>query len=114
MLSLMSELGRQAAELVKSKFPGSDVPEELTVTRATKAEFGDFQCNAALQLAKPLGQKPRDVAAVIAEALGRHDAVAKTEIAGPGFVNIYLKDTWVATHAGEALTLRQMGAGQKV
>src|SRR5262249_24258986 len=102
-----------AAEAVTQQFPG-DVPAELPVIRATKAEFGDLQCNAALQLAKPLGQKPRDIAQVIAEALKDHPAVARTEIAGPGFVNVHLRDEWLAEHAAEGLQLRQMGAGQRV
>jgi arginyl-tRNA synthetase len=113
MLQLMSELGRRASTAVAAKFPG-EVPAELPVTRATKTEFGDLQCNAALQLAKPLGQKPRDVAQVIADELRGHPSVAKTEIAGPGFVNVFLRDEWLAEHAGDALQLRQSGAGQRV
>jgi arginyl-tRNA synthetase len=100
---------------VRAKY-GADpaIASELPVTRATKAEFGDLQCSAALQLAKPLKQKPRDVAQVIADALAAHPAVAKTELAGPGFVNLWLRDEWLAAHASDGLKLRQIGAGQRV
>lgn len=109
----MSELGRRATEAVRAQHAGAEIPVDLPVQRATKVEFGDLQCNAALQLAKPLGQKPREVAQLIADGLRGHEAVAKTEVAGPGFVNVFLVDEWLAAHAGDALALRQMGAGQR-
>eukprot|EP00588_Corethron_pennatum_P015379 CAMPEP_0194281626 /NCGR_PEP_ID=MMETSP0169-20130528/21140_1 /TAXON_ID=218684 /ORGANISM="Corethron pennatum, Strain L29A3" /LENGTH=736 /DNA_ID=CAMNT_0039026735 /DNA_START=125 /DNA_END=2335 /DNA_ORIENTATION=- len=60
------------------------------VTAATQAEFGDYQCNAALSLAPALGLKPRDVAIKVAEALAVSTAgvLDTPEIAGPGFVNL--------------------------
>ncbi len=65
------------------------------VRPAGNPQFGDFQINCAMALAKVLRSKPRDVAARIAEHLGpllaRHDATERIEIAGPGFINIHLK-----------------------
>src|SRR3546814_11710872 len=59
---------------------------------ATKdAKFGDFQTNLALQLAKPLGKPPRAVAEAIVAALPASPQLAKAEIAGPGFINFFLK-----------------------
>jgi len=111
----MEDLGKRAAAAVREKLgAGDELPGALEVVRATKPEFGDLQCNAALPLAKPLKKKPREIAQPIADALATHDAVAKTEIAGPGFVNIWLKDEWLAQHAADGLTLRQTGAGQRV
>lgn len=64
------------------------------------AQFGDLNCNAGMVLAKQLGLTPRDIAQKIQNAipndkkLSKH--IAKTLIAGPGFLNIYLKDeTWL-------------------
>src|SRR5262249_52443074 len=65
-------------------------------------EFGDLQISAAMQVAKATKQKPREVAAKIAEAVGAHPAVEKDEIAGPGFVNLWLKPAWLASAAMRA------------
>jgi arginyl-tRNA synthetase len=57
----------------------------------------DFTTNVALQLAKPLAAKPRDLAAKLVEALDaeRPSHVDRVEVAGPGFVNLYLSPTWL-------------------
>jgi arginyl-tRNA synthetase len=114
MLEIMNQLGRRAAEALKKRFPDREVGDELAVVRATKVEFGDLQISSALQLAKPLGAKPREIADVIAAELRGHPALRAVEIAGPGFVNLFLDEEWLAAHAGDALALRQMGAGQTV
>lgn len=85
-----------------------------TVARAKKAEFGDIQINAAMQLAKAEKRPPREIAQRIVDALEGHDAIAKAEIAGPGFVNIFVRDQWLAAHAAAALATRPVGAGQRV
>lgn len=54
-------------------------------------EFGDFQSNAAMPLAKKLGMKPRDVAAAIVGAIDVSSIAEAPEIAGPGFINFRLK-----------------------
>lgn len=53
-------------------------------------EHGDFACNAALVLAKRLRRPPRELAARLAELLAASPAVARAEVAGPGFVNLWL------------------------
>lgn len=82
----------EAAGALTSEAPRS----RPTLERPKKAEFGDFSTNAAMLLAKPLGEKPRDVAArladVLAERLG--DRLERTEVAGPGFINLFLTDEW--------------------
>jgi arginyl-tRNA synthetase len=60
------------------------------------SEFADYQANVALALAKPLGKKPREIAEAIVAALQADDIVEKTEIAGPGFINVTLKNEWLA------------------
>src|SRR5690606_35236503 len=60
---------------------------------AQNARFGDYQANLAMGLAKQLGQKPRDLAQKIADALPTvpgGDSFEKIEIAGPGFINLTL------------------------
>lgn len=59
---------------------------------ATRPEFGHFQTNVALRLAKTRGQKPRDIAAELVEQIDLSDLCEPLEIAGPGFINIRLSE----------------------
>lgn len=65
----------------------------LNVT--TQPEFGDYQANLAMSLAKKLGKKPRDIAAAIVSELKLEDICDRVEIAGPGFINLYLSEDYV-------------------
>ncbi len=58
-------------------------------------DFGDFSTNAAMVMAKSAGKNPRELAAEIAPKLSELDFVADTSIAGPGFINIKLKDKFI-------------------
>ena len=73
------------------------VPDEVRVERPRSAGHGDWSTNVALQLAKPAGMPPRDVATVLAGRVSEIAGVAKVDIAGPGFLNITLD----AASAGE-------------
>jgi arginyl-tRNA synthetase len=63
------------------------------------SQFADFQANVALPLAKKLGRKPRDVATQIVEHLDIADMCESVEISGPGFINLTLRDEWIAGRA---------------
>jgi len=67
-----------------------DVPVQVVVDRTKNRDHGDYATNVALQLAKPAGKPPREVAALIASRLGQVDGIASVEVAGPGFLNIRL------------------------
>lgn len=78
------------------------------VRPSTEPRFGDYQANVAMSLAKSLGQKPRDVAQRIVDALDARDLAEKVEIAGPGFINVTIRSDalarWTAAmHADERL-----------
>ena len=60
------------------------------------AKFGDYQANCAMSLAKVLGKPPREVAALVVENLDLGDFLEKPEIAGPGFINLRLRNDWLA------------------
>lgn len=91
---------------------GEPAGPEPTLERPPKPELGDYSSNAAMLLAAPLGENPRDVAARVATELSGQlgpETVERIEVAGPGFVNLFLADGWyrramasLAT-AGEAL-----------
>ncbi|MXP23185.1 arginine--tRNA ligase [Gordonia sp. HNM0687] len=66
------------------------VPETVVVERPRHADHGDYATNIALRIGKKLGVAPRDLADWLADAFAATDGIAKAEVAGPGFVNIWL------------------------
>jgi arginyl-tRNA synthetase len=82
----LAELVRAA---VQRAFPHADAIEP-ELERPRNTAHGDFASNAALQLAKRVGRKPREVAEAIIAALGTSEEIASAEIAGPGFINFTL------------------------
>ncbi len=63
---------------------------------AQDARFGDYQANCAMSLAKVLGKPPRTIAQQIVERLPLNDVLDPPEIAGPGFINLRLRNNWLA------------------
>ena len=76
-----------------------------TLERPKKAEFGDFSTNAAMLLAPVVKAPPRDVAARLADELATRlgSGLERTEVAGPGFLNLFLADEWYAGALGDVL-----------
>jgi arginyl-tRNA synthetase len=64
--------------------------------RPPKPDFGDYSTNAAMLLAPALGEQPRTIAERLGEALGKQlgRAVERVEVAGPGFLNLFMADAW--------------------
>ena len=79
----------------------AEAPVELE--RPAKAEHGDYATNVALRSAPALGRAPRDVAASLAEGVARLPEVTRTEVAGPGFVNLWLEPAWYGSALAEIL-----------
>lgn len=96
LLDLIAELGQLAAQALREQVADSAaIPAQLALQPAAKPEFGDLQLAACLQLAKPLGRKPRDLAELVRARLATHPAIAKAEIAGPGYVNLHLRTAFI-------------------
>ncbi|HEY1834906.1 MAG TPA: arginine--tRNA ligase [Solirubrobacteraceae bacterium] len=100
-----------AAELV----PGATPRGTIALERAKRPEFGDYSTNAALLLAPAAALPPRDLAerlgAALAERLGV-EQLARYEVAGPGFLNLFLADGWMAGALARVLAAgRGYGAG---
>lgn len=74
-----------------------DIPAlaAIGVVQSANSKFGDYQCNAAMSLAKVLKLPPRAISEKIVANAQDHHAVDHLEIAGPGFINIYLSDAWL-------------------
>ena len=85
--NLVSDALAGVAELAEV---AGDLAVASTVERTRDPSHGDFASNVAMRLAKPARKSPRDIAAMLVEALGSSDTVDKVEIAGPGFINFYL------------------------
>jgi len=81
--------------------------------------FADYQSNVALPLARQLGRPPRELAGQIAAQLDLAGVIGRAEVSGPGFINLTLRDDWIAGQATAALADPRVGVpladpGQKV
>jgi len=73
------------------------------------SQFADYQSNVALSLARRLGRPPREVAEQVAAGLAGAAAVADAQVSGPGFINITLRDGWIAEQAAGQLADPRLG-----
>lgn len=84
METLQSEIQRSIQQLF-----GREIDVRLD---RPEAQFGDYATNIAMQLAKPLGRNPREIAEEIAASLRENEQISEVSVAGPGFINIRLTD----------------------
>jgi arginyl-tRNA synthetase len=108
---------RAAVERAASAAAGSDAPVPKgrpTLERPRQAEHGDYATNAAMLLAPVMKAPPRDVAGRLAEELrsGLGASLDRVEVAGPGFLNLFLSDAWYTDALGHVLAAGdRFGAG---
>ncbi|CAH9056463.1 Arginine--tRNA ligase [Pseudoalteromonas holothuriae] len=84
------------------------------VTQSTRPQFGDYQINGAMGAAKALKTNPRELAQKIIDNLDVSDIAAKTEIAGPGFINIHLKPEFLSASIEVANQDKKLGVAEHV
>ncbi|PHI30861.1 arginine--tRNA ligase [Budvicia aquatica] len=82
---------------------------EAQVRQSAKAQFGDYQANGIMSVAKKLGLPPRQLAEQVLTHLDLSPIANKVEIAGPGFINIFLAPEWLASQAKIALADAKLG-----
>ncbi|KAA9374371.1 arginine--tRNA ligase [Microbispora cellulosiformans] len=87
---------------------GSEYATEDPLIRPS--QFADYQANVALSLAKRLRRAPREVAQAVADHLDTSDV--SVEVSGPGFLNLTLRDGWIAEQAGQRLLDDRLGVPQ--
>jgi len=120
MLRLAHTLEAQLRAAMERSFPEAaaharqaGAPLDPQLVPASKPEFGDFQANGALPLAKPLGRKPRDIATAIVEQLAADPtftALAEApQIAGPGFINVTIRPERLAAEVAARLGDPRLG-----
>jgi len=90
----------------------ADAKRPAQIDRTKDKSHGDFATNIALMLAKPAGMKPRDLAEKLIAALPTDNAVAKVEIAGPGFINFFQADDWLTGLLDQALADEHLGVAR--
>jgi arginyl-tRNA synthetase len=112
-----------AAAVEKLKHDGVLAPDRQVVVRFERArqkQYGDFATNVALSLAKTCGRTPRELAQLIIDALPAAPEIDKVEIAGPGFINVFLaadsqfEVVSAIRDTGDGYGRSTMGAGHKV
>jgi len=117
MEDLLSNLMREAFQ---KAFPDIDSDwAAVSAVATSNAEFGDYQCNYAMGLAKALKKPPRQIAENVLSVLPKHEAVDKVTLAGPGFINITLNTDWLTRRVLEAgadawCGVPQVGSGKTV
>jgi arginyl-tRNA synthetase len=93
---MIEELRNRFITVLVNTFGQDLATVDPLVVPASNPKFGDFQCNAALSLAKKLKQKPRAIAEELVNNLDLSDICEPLEIAGPGFINITIKPSYLA------------------
>jgi len=113
MLCIANALEAQLREAMQRAFPEVDDLLDPQLAPASKPEFGDFQANGALPLAKPLKQAPRQIAGAIVEALQADpaftDLCLEPQIAGPGFINLTIRPERLAAEVSARLGDPRLG-----
>ena len=108
------KLKLQINQVIKEAFIKAGIEHEpMSVSEATKAEFGDFQFNGAMALSKKLGKNPREIATQIIENLDLTGVLEKAEIAGPGFINLWLNPFWLASQCELARIDSRLGVEKR-
>jgi len=88
-------------------------PYVAMVKPAGDPRYGDYQANCAMSLAKVLKRKPLGVAQQIEERLNLGDWLQPPEIAGPGFINLRLRDDWLARQLGSVVADERLGVERR-
>ncbi|EIW9476618.1 arginine--tRNA ligase [Klebsiella aerogenes] len=105
--ALLSEKVSQA--LIAAGAPADCEPQ---VRQSAKVQFGDYQANGVMAVAKKLGMAPRQLAEQVLSHLDLNGIANKVEIAGPGFINIFLDPAFLAENVNLALQSERLGVAK--
>lgn len=123
-MTLQSKLSNYILDGVKNAqqtktLPAFDLPTSAPINKPKQESFGDYSTALPMQVAKLAKIKPMDAAAVIVQHLPKVDFIAKAEPSAPGFINLTLNPTWVASQVnmivekGSAFANLDLGHGAK-
>jgi arginyl-tRNA synthetase len=118
---LEQEFSDWAFAAFSAAFPDASLArDQLSVVATSEKGFGDYQCNAAMGLARVLKQAPRAIAEAAVRAVEAPESVGRIEIAGPGFINLYLDEGWMSSRLdqlaenSDRMGVPEAGAGKTV
>src|SRR2546423_12749052 len=99
LVALLREAARSAAPELGASGP----PDRIELTKPPDKRFGAFSTNLALVWASTLQRQPREVATTVVEHLPPDDLVERAEVAGAGFINLFVSDSWLHDALREAV-----------
>lgn len=109
----MTDLATQLAEACSAAFAEAGLdPKWGAVKQSDRPELADFQCNGCMGAAKQAGRNPRELAGELAPQIGVHPLVERVEVAGPGFLNLTIKNEALADRVIEILADPRHGGGE--
>jgi arginyl-tRNA synthetase len=118
VLNFKSHLSDLFAQALRAVAP--EASAEILLERPKQVAHGDYACNLAMQLSKTLRKPPRDIAKALIDALPASNVVGKVEIAGAGFINVFITTAakqavvHAVLQAGQNYGRSTIGAGRKV
>ena len=89
------EIGKIFEDTIKKLYPEAEGIKNIDVQAASNEKFGDFQTNFAMVNAKVLRNNPRAIATELVENICENNIIEKLEIAGPGFINIFVSEEYL-------------------
>jgi len=100
----------QLSTIIKKALEDAHIEtDDIIISDASKPEFGDYQFNGIMKLAKKLRKNPREIAVDVIEHIDTTDIISKVEVAGPGFINIWLNDSWLSTQTTSIIDDKRVG-----
>jgi arginyl-tRNA synthetase len=117
MIHLISLIKEKATQAITNQFSAKIVDPaflQAEITESTQPQFGHYQCNSALKIAKILKVNPREIAKQITDAINLYDQtdhrmIEKIEVAGAGFINIFLCPDFLAKRVESMLLDERLG-----
>jgi len=113
-MKLLSEIQVRFKPALEALLESTDQTGSLlAMIRPTQDDkFGDYQVNCAMALGKKLGKPPREVAGELVESAALSDICEKVELAGPGFINLTLKESYLKDALSQAAADERLGIDQ--
>lgn len=109
-MNVLAEIKQRFAGVLESYAESGDVESLLAMIKlAQDSRFGDYQANCAMSVGKRLSRAPRDIATEIVEKVQLDDLCNHVEIAGPGFINLTIRDEYLAQQVTKASTDDRLG-----
>jgi arginyl-tRNA synthetase len=102
-------ISQSIATLKQEGVLAEGVSPRINIQNTKDKSHGDFACNIAMMLAKPSGLNPRELAQKIITALPQDPRITDTQIAGPGFINFFVNDSWLEQQVCDSLKDEKLG-----